>query len=205
MTVTVTRGNAPGAHALLCPRCPPNDEKRSSSGNDSSYDSESSSGSGSGSGSEGSRRKGRGSAHGFHQHDPLPSRPPAVLTWAECPVRPFLLHTLAALERWMTCRLSPPASPSPTWAACFPCVSPRALQECAQVVTPAVPLSADSWRMSFGKFLEMFFLDPRRGNLGGACPHSPFRQHSRFFARCVCGGGRGRVGRCAKIRSFVQN
>ncbi|RDD46412.1 1-phosphatidylinositol 3-phosphate 5-kinase [Trichoplax sp. H2] len=50
-------------------------------------------------------------------------------------------------------------------------------------VTPVIPLSPDSWAISFGKFLEFFFYANIKKHVGftSACSHLLFRDHYHYF------------------------
>ena len=56
-------------------------------------------------------------------------------------------------------------------------------QSCERIVTPLVPMSEDTWRMSFGKFLEISFYNAAACGRTGGCAHCVQTQHVRFFGR----------------------
>jgi 1-phosphatidylinositol-3-phosphate 5-kinase len=51
-------------------------------------------------------------------------------------------------------------------------------------VSPVVPMSADTWSLSFAKYLELRFhggMYRRRGQAGTVCPHSLHHEHYQYF------------------------
>eukprot|EP00631_Chrysoreinhardia_giraudii_P000669 CAMPEP_0197415858 /NCGR_PEP_ID=MMETSP1170-20131217/2290_1 /TAXON_ID=54406 /ORGANISM="Sarcinochrysis sp, Strain CCMP770" /LENGTH=155 /DNA_ID=CAMNT_0042942703 /DNA_START=87 /DNA_END=551 /DNA_ORIENTATION=+ len=59
-----------------------------------------------------------------------------------------------------------------TWSYC---------KHCATVVNPVETMSLDSWRMSFGKFLESYFYNRRASCHLRDCPQPAQGQLVRFF------------------------
>ncbi|KAI8914807.1 hypothetical protein DFJ77DRAFT_35109 [Powellomyces hirtus] len=49
-------------------------------------------------------------------------------------------------------------------------------------VTPVVPMSEETWRYSFGKYLELSYYHTRLSCRADMCPHDIFRDHIRYFA-----------------------
>ncbi|KAF7509055.1 hypothetical protein GJ744_008450 [Endocarpon pusillum] len=47
--------------------------------------------------------------------------------------------------------------------------------------TPTFPMSANSWKYSFGKYLELSFLSADLHARAGLCPHDLHRDHLRYF------------------------
>ncbi|XP_023718004.1 1-phosphatidylinositol 3-phosphate 5-kinase isoform X3 [Cryptotermes secundus] len=53
-----------------------------------------------------------------------------------------------------------------------------------KMVSPVVPMSADTWSLSFAKYLELRFhggMYRRRGQAGTVCPHSLHHEHYQYF------------------------
>ncbi|KAJ3108078.1 hypothetical protein HDU97_002313 [Phlyctochytrium planicorne] len=48
--------------------------------------------------------------------------------------------------------------------------------------TPSVPMSEETWKYSFGKYLELIFYHAEARSMAIQCPHDIHRQHVRFFA-----------------------
>ena len=51
-------------------------------------------------------------------------------------------------------------------------------------VSPVVQISADTWSLSFAKYLELRFygrMYQRRGQDGTVCPHSLHHEHYQYF------------------------
>jgi 1-phosphatidylinositol-3-phosphate 5-kinase len=51
-------------------------------------------------------------------------------------------------------------------------------------VSPVVQISADTWSLSFAKYLELHFYGQmyrRRGQDGTVCPHSLHHEHYQYF------------------------
>ncbi|XP_069701423.1 1-phosphatidylinositol 3-phosphate 5-kinase isoform X2 [Periplaneta americana] len=60
------------------------------------------------------------------------------------------------------------------WSWCSKC----------KMVSPVVPMSADTWSLSFAKYLELRFhggIYRRRGQEGTVCPHSLHHEHYQYF------------------------
>ncbi|KND01990.1 uncharacterized protein SPPG_02496 [Spizellomyces punctatus DAOM BR117] len=49
-------------------------------------------------------------------------------------------------------------------------------------VTPVVPMSEETWKYSFGKYLELSYYHTRLSCRADMCPHDIFRDHIRYFA-----------------------
>jgi hypothetical protein len=54
-------------------------------------------------------------------------------------------------------------------------------KECKAIVTPDVPLSEETWKMSFGKFMEMNFYNRSARCRTGGCSHCIRDEHVLFF------------------------
>jgi hypothetical protein len=54
-------------------------------------------------------------------------------------------------------------------------------KECKAIVTPDVPLSDETWKMSFGKFMEMNFYNRSARCRTGGCSHCIRDEHVLFF------------------------
>ncbi|KAJ3024266.1 1-phosphatidylinositol-3-phosphate 5-kinase [Thoreauomyces humboldtii] len=49
-------------------------------------------------------------------------------------------------------------------------------------VTPVVPMSEETWKYSFGKYLELSYYHSRLSCRADMCPHDIYRDHIRYFA-----------------------
>ncbi|KAI8996739.1 hypothetical protein BC832DRAFT_297099 [Gaertneriomyces semiglobifer] len=49
-------------------------------------------------------------------------------------------------------------------------------------VTPVVPMSEETWKYSFGKYLELSYYHTQLPCRANMCPHDIFRDHIRYFA-----------------------
>lgn len=58
-----------------------------------------------------------------------------------------------------------------TWSHCKVC----------DTTLPVLPLSASSWKYSFGKYLELYFWSEKVSPRAGMCPHNIYRDHIRYF------------------------
>ncbi|KAG0172341.1 1-phosphatidylinositol-3-phosphate 5-kinase [Apophysomyces sp. BC1015] len=58
-----------------------------------------------------------------------------------------------------------------TWSRCKLCT----------VITPAVAMSENSWKYSFGKFLELMFYQSDPSPRPDVCPHDFYRHHVHYF------------------------
>ncbi|KAJ3161653.1 1-phosphatidylinositol-3-phosphate 5-kinase [Geranomyces michiganensis] len=54
-------------------------------------------------------------------------------------------------------------------------------KSCNQV-TPVVPMSEETWKYSFGKYLELSYYHTRLSCRAAMCPHDIFRDHIRYFS-----------------------
>lgn len=58
-----------------------------------------------------------------------------------------------------------------TWSYC---------KECDNIMQ-VLPLSASSWKYSFGKYLELYYWSEKISPRAGMCPHNVYRDHIRYF------------------------
>jgi 1-phosphatidylinositol-3-phosphate 5-kinase len=63
-------------------------------------------------------------------------------------------------------------------------------RKCERVVTPLVPMSDDTWKMSFGKFLEVSFYNKSAVGRSADCKHRIQSEHINFFG---CGNLAARI------------
>ncbi|CAM9162419.1 unnamed protein product, partial [Phaeothamnion confervicola] len=79
-------------------------------------------------------------------------------------------------EQWLEVNGVPPPSATAAqiymWSWC---------NRCGRLVTPLVPMSEDTWKWSFGKFLEVFFYNAAAVGRTKGCGHSVLRDHVLFF------------------------